>query len=133
VRIVPRHGTHEASFGQTAAEIHAVIGHPTRRVQNIEQTADGWNFHYDDDDRLEFLESWSADAVAEIDGLNLVGASSQEACDVLRRFGANPIDALGDGTIFASDLGVGLTGDPVESVCLFPPGYYSAHGINGID
>jgi hypothetical protein len=133
VKIVPRRGTEEATFGQTAADVHAVIGHPARRVRNIEQTSSGWNLHYDEDDRLEFLESWSPDAVAEIDGFNLVGASAEQACDVLRRLGARPIDALGDGTTFAADLGVGLTGDPVDSVCLFPPGYYAAHGIDGID
>lgn len=41
-------------------------------------------------------------------------------------------DVLGDGDRYDTALWVGFTGDPVESVWVFPPNYYVERAVPGL-
>jgi hypothetical protein len=131
VEVVPNEGPGGARFGQPAEAVNQLVGQPTRRAGNVAQYASGWNLHYDEADRLEFAETWSPDAVAALDGVNLVGRDAEKARALLVAAGGNPRDALGDGDTYDLALGIGLAGDPVESVWVFPPNYYAERGEPG--
>jgi hypothetical protein len=131
MNVSPRQGVGDAKFGQQAEEVQRLVGVPVRRVRNIEQYASGWNFHYDDKNRLEFAETWSPEAVAALEGVNLIGLAAGDARELLVRLGGDPRDVLGDSDRYDLALCVGFTGDPVESVWVFPPNYYVERAVPG--
>jgi hypothetical protein len=131
VEVAPNEGLGGARFGQTAEAVNQLAGQPTRRLRNVAQYSSGWNLHYDEADRLEFAETWSPEAVAGLDGANLVGSDAEAARALLVAAGGDPRDVLGDGDTYDLALGIGLTGDPVERVWVFPPNYYVERGVPG--
>jgi hypothetical protein len=100
VEVVPNEGLGGARFGQPAEAVNQIVGQPTRRLGNVAQYASGWNLHYDEADRLEFAETWSPEAVAALDGVNLVGSDAETARTLLVAAGGSPRDVLGDGDTY---------------------------------
>lgn len=70
-------------------------------------------------------------AVAALDGVNLVGLDADKARELLVRHGGNSKDVLGEGDVYDVSSGVGFTGDPIESVWVFPPNYYVERAVPG--
>jgi hypothetical protein len=122
VDIVPLEGLESIRFGDSSADVHRMLGDPWRRIDDTEQYQEGWLLDFDPEDRLDFIQTWGSGQLT-LGGVPLVGAPAAEVVRALRAAGSEP-EREDDGRLYAHALGIGFMGDPVESVWIYPPGYY---------
>jgi hypothetical protein len=125
MEIVPSKGVGDIEFGLSANEVHCVLGEPTRRVGKTEQYSSGWMVDYDAAGHVKFLQTWLQPLVT-LNGCPLVGATAADVVALVRALGVEPHEFDRDGRMYVHELGFGFMGDPVESVRIYPPGYYDA-------
>jgi hypothetical protein len=122
VEIVPLHGVGPIRFGQSSDEVHLVFGHPFRRVGETEQYDSGWMIDYDEADRVEFVQTYLEPRITW-EGRPLIGAG---LVDVVSALKARAVTMREEGDrLYADELGFGFMGDPIESVWVYPTGYYT--------